>query len=116
MPFRLATWNRKIGKSQEQNRQVQSEHSGTEPGRVARASLNPKRTDKSEIEVAVMPRNKSVKNALNVNCVSDRLMSVKLKAEPMAVLVLQVYMTTSSYDAGGANLRARHVIYKESST
>ncbi|XP_026482140.1 craniofacial development protein 2-like [Ctenocephalides felis] len=54
--------------------------------------------DKSERGVAVMVRNKPVRSVLNVNSVSDRLMSVKMKAEPVDVMVMQVYMPTSNHD------------------
>ncbi|XP_026467812.1 craniofacial development protein 2-like [Ctenocephalides felis] len=60
--------------------------------------------DISERGVAVMVRNKSVRSVLNVNCVSDRLMSVKMKAEPVDVMVVQVYMPTSSHDEAQVEL------------
>uniref|UniRef100_A0A6M2DQT5 Putative endonuclease-reverse transcriptase n=1 Tax=Xenopsylla cheopis TaxID=163159 RepID=A0A6M2DQT5_XENCH len=53
---------------------------------------------RAERGVAVMVRNKMVKSVVNVNCVSDRLMSVKLKAVPVDILVVQVYMPTSSHE------------------
>lgn len=111
-PLRLATWNvrtmMRAGKLENLEREMDncrinvmgiSEASWQGQGETASDgfTLYHSEGDKPKRGVAVMVRNKSVRSVLNVNCVSDRLMSVKLKVEPVNMLVVQVYMPTSSH-------------------
>lgn len=52
---------------------------------------------KSERGMAMMERNKMVKNVVKVNCVSDSLIRVKFKAAPMNILVMLVLMPKSNH-------------------
>ena len=53
--------------------------------------------EKAERGVAVMLRNEVAKSVVNVQCISDRLMFVKLSALPVDILIIQVYMPTSDH-------------------
>ena len=48
--------------------------------------------------VAIIMENKIVQSVNKVVCHSDRLMFVKISAEPVDILVIQVYMPTSDHD------------------
>ncbi|XP_026467839.1 craniofacial development protein 2-like [Ctenocephalides felis] len=113
LPFRLATWNvrtmMRAGKLENLKRKMNkckvgvvglSEVRWQGQGETKSNGFTMYHSggDKSERGGAVMVRNKSVRSVLNVNCLSDRLMSVKMKAEPVDVMVVQVYMPTSSHD------------------
>lgn len=48
--------------------------------------------------VAVMMDNETAKSVLEIQYCSDRLMMVKIKAEPVNVIIIQVYMPTSDHE------------------
>ena len=52
--------------------------------------------ERAERGVAILMKNEIVKSVLSVQCCSDRLMFVKLSAEPVDILIVQVYMPTSA--------------------
>ena len=52
--------------------------------------------ERAERGVAILMKNEIVKSVMSVQCCSDRLMFVKLSAEPVDILIVQVYMPTSA--------------------
>jgi hypothetical protein len=53
---------------------------------------------KAEKGVAVVLRNDVVKLLTKVECYSDRLMFVKIRAKPVDIVLVQVYMPTTNHD------------------
>jgi exonuclease III len=54
--------------------------------------------DRAESGVAIVVHKSVVKSVVKKRVYSDRLSAVKLKAEPVIILIVQVYMPTSEYE------------------
>jgi exonuclease III len=54
--------------------------------------------DRAERGEAVAMRKSVVKSVVKKSEYSDRLIAVKLKAEPVSIFIVQVYMPTSEYE------------------
>jgi hypothetical protein len=54
--------------------------------------------DSAERGVAIVVHKSIVKSVVKKSVYSDRIIAVKLKAEPVSVLMLQVYMLASEYE------------------
>jgi exonuclease III len=54
--------------------------------------------DRDERGIAIVVHKSIVKSVVKKSVYSDRIIAVKLKAEPISILIVQVYMTTSEYD------------------
>jgi exonuclease III len=53
---------------------------------------------RAERGVAIVVHKSIVKSVVKKNVFSDRIIAVKLKAEPVSILVVQVYMPTPDYE------------------
>jgi exonuclease III len=56
------------------------------------------RGDRAERGVAIVVHKSVVKSVVKKSVYSDRVIAVKLKAEPVSTLIVQVYMPTSEYE------------------
>jgi hypothetical protein len=54
--------------------------------------------DRAERGVAIAVHKSVVKSVVKKSVYSDRIIAVKLKAEPVSILIVQVYMSTSEYE------------------
>jgi exonuclease III len=54
--------------------------------------------DRAERGLAILVHKSVVNNVVKKSVYSDRLIAVKLKAEPVSILIVQVYMLTSDYE------------------
>jgi exonuclease III len=54
--------------------------------------------DRAERGVAIVVHKSIVKSVVKKSVCSDRIIVVKLKAEPVSILIVQVYMPTSDYE------------------
>jgi hypothetical protein len=54
--------------------------------------------DRVERGVAIVVHKSVVKSVVKTSVYSDRIIAVKLKAEPVSILIVQVYMPTSEYE------------------
>jgi hypothetical protein len=54
--------------------------------------------DRAERGVAIVVHKSVVKSVDKKSVYSDRIIAVKLKAEPVSILIVQVYMPTSEYE------------------
>jgi exonuclease III len=55
--------------------------------------------DKAERGIAIIVHKSIVKSVVKKSVYSDRIIAVKLKAEPVSILTVQVYMPTSEYES-----------------
>ena len=54
--------------------------------------------ERAERGVAIVVHNSIVRSAVKKIVCNDRVMALKLKAEPVSLLIMQVYMPTSEYE------------------
>jgi exonuclease III len=54
--------------------------------------------DRAERGVAILMHKSIVKSVVKKSVYSDRIIAIKLKAEPVSILIVQVYMPTSEYE------------------
>ena len=54
--------------------------------------------ERAERGVAIVVHKSVVKSAVKKIVCNDRIIALKLKAEPVNILIMQVYMPTSDYD------------------
>jgi exonuclease III len=56
------------------------------------------RGDRAKRGVTIVVHNSIVKSVVKKSVYSDRIVAVKLKVEPVSILIVQVYMPTSEYE------------------
>ena len=54
--------------------------------------------ERAERGVAIVVHNSIVRSVVKTIVCNDRVMALKLKAEPVSLLIMQVYMPTSEYE------------------
>jgi exonuclease III len=56
--------------------------------------------ERAERGVALLVHKSVVRSAVKKNVCNDRIIAVKLKSEPVSIVIMQVYMPTSEYEDG----------------
>jgi exonuclease III len=54
--------------------------------------------ERAERSVAIVVHKSVVRSAVKKIVCNDRIIAIKLKAEPVSILIMQVYMQTSEYE------------------